>query len=134
MNSWRARCLAVVLMLLTMCGHAWATMDMPNTPAGMFLFHGSAALLDLFLLHSAPAVLNGRLCADTQKLLLASIVGNFAGWLLYMGYAPPTFYNGFMWALTYAQLFRLFIPDRHADHSRLDLVCHRDHLGGSHHY
>ena len=133
MNSWRARCVAALLMLLAIYGHGVATEPLPNTPAGMLMFHGSAALVDLLMLYTAPAVLCGWLCTDTQKLLLASIVGNFAGWLLYMAYVSPIFYNSFMWALTYAQLLRLFIPDRHADPLGLDLVCHPDHLGGSHH-
>ncbi|MFS2027056.1 hypothetical protein [Massilia sp. CT11-137] len=133
MNSWRARCLAGASILLAMYGHAWATGHLPNTPEGMLMFHGSAALLDLLLLYAAPALLHGRLCADAQRLLLASIVGNFAGWLLYVAYVSPTFYNCFMWVLTYAQLLRLFIPDRHADLPWLDLVRHRDHFSGSHH-
>lgn len=133
MNSWRARFMAALLMLLAMAGHAAATDQLPNTVEAMLLFHGSAALIDLVMLYAAPAVLHGRLCADVQTLLLASIVGNFAGWILYIAYVSPIFYNCFMWALTYVQLLRLFIPDHHADPLGLDLVCHRDHLGGGRH-
>jgi hypothetical protein len=122
------------MILLATYAHGWATAELPNAPVDMLLFHGSAALVDLLLLYAAPAVLRGRLCADSQKLLLASIVGNFAGWLLYMAYVSPIFYNVYMVALTYAQLLRLIIPDRHADPLGLDLVCHPDHLGGSHHH
>jgi hypothetical protein len=110
------------LMLLAMYGHSLATANLQNTPVDALLFHGSAALIDLLMLFAAPAVLSGRLCTDSQKLLLASIVGNAAGWLLYMAYAPPTFFNWYMWAVTYAQLLRLLIPDRHADSSRSNLV------------
>ena len=134
MNSWRARCLAVALMLLAMYGHSWATVDLPNTPVHALLFHGSAALVDLFMLYAAPAVLSGRLCTDSQKLLLASIVGNAAGWLLYMAYAPPVFFNCYMWAVTYAQLLLLIIPDRHADPLGSTLVRHPDGLGGDRNY
>lgn len=116
-------------MLLAMYGHGWATHQLPNTPVDMLLFHGSAALLDLLMLYATPAVLNGRLCTDTQKLLLASIVGNAAGWLLYMAYAPPIFYNTYMVAVTYAQLMRLIIPDRHADSTGSTLVRRPDYLG-----
>lgn len=133
MNTWRVRCLGCASILLTMLVHARATETLPNSPVGMLAFHGSAALLDLLLLIAAPAALHGRLCTDCQRLLLASIIGNFVGWLLYMAYVSPIYYNCCMWALTYAQLLRLFIPDRHADLPGLDLVCHRDHLGGSHH-
>lgn len=129
MNSWRARCIAASFMLLAMYGHGWATHQLPNTPVDMLLFHGSAALLDLLMLYATPAVLNGRLCVDTQKLLLASIVGNAAGWLLYMAYAPPIFYNTYMVAVTYAQLMRLIIPDRHADSTGSTLVRRPDYIG-----
>ena len=132
MNSWRARCGAVVAMLAAMYGHSWATSALPNTPAGMLMFHGSAALADLLLLYASPFLLRGRLCLDTQKLLLASIVGNFAGWLLYMAYVSPVYYDGFMWALTYVQLFRFFLPDCHADLPGLDLVRHPHSIGGGH--
>jgi hypothetical protein len=128
MNSWRARGVAASLMLLAIYVHGWATHLLPNTPVDMLLFHGSGALVDLFMLYAAPAVLKGRLCVDSQKLLLASIVGNGAGWLLYMAYAPPIYYNMYMVALTYAQLMRLIIPDRHADPLGLDLVRHPDCL------
>lgn len=97
------------------------------------MFHGTGALVDLFMLYSAPAVLYGRLCADTQKLLLASIVGNFAGWLLYVAYVSPMFYDAYMWILTYVQLLRLFIPDSHVDTLGLDLVRHPDHIGSGNH-
>ena len=130
MNSWRARGVAASLMLLATYGHGWATHQLLNTPVDMLLFHGSAALVDLLLLYLAPAVLNGRLCLDSQKLLLASIVGNAAGWLLYMAYVSPIFYNVFMVGLTYAQLLRLFIPDRHADPAGSTLVRHSGCLGG----
>jgi hypothetical protein len=96
----------------------------------MLLYHGSGALIDLFMLYLAPAVLSGRLCVDSQKLLLASIVGNGTGWLLYMAYAPPIIYNVYMVTVTYAQLMRLIIPDRHADPLGLDLVRHPDSFGG----
>ena len=129
MNSWRSRALAASLMLLAIYGHGWATHQLPNTPIDMLLYHGSGALVDLFMLYAAPAVLNGRLCTDSQKLLLASIVGNAAGWLLYMAYAPPVYYDVYMVALTYAQLMRLIYPDRHVDPARSDLVRHSGCIG-----
>jgi hypothetical protein len=134
MNSWRSRTLAASLMLLAIYGHGWATHQLPNTPIDMLLYHGSGALVDLLMLYAAPAVLSGRLCADSQKLLLASIVGNAVGWLLYMAYAPPVFYNVYMVALTYAQLLRLLVPDRHVDTTRGPLVRHPDCFGGDRNY
>ena len=134
MNSWRVRCMAAAIMLLAIYGHGWTTSQLPNTPVDMLLFHGSAALVDLFMLYAAPVVLYGRLCMDTQKLLLASIVGNAAGWLLYMAYASPIYYNLYMAAVTYAQLIRLIIPDRHADSTGSTLVRHPDHFSSGNHH
>jgi hypothetical protein len=100
----------------------------------MLLFHGSAALVDSMILLIVPRILQGRLLDRTQYLLIASVLGNFAGWLLYMGYAPPGIYDGYMWALTVAQIGCLLFTDRpHADSPWLDLVRHRARIGGGNH-
>ena len=91
--------------------HAEITGGLANTPESMLIFHGSAAFIDLLLLHCAPSLLSGALCDDTQNLCLVSIVANFAGWLLYLSYAPPEFYNSFMWGLGCVQSLRLLLVD-----------------------
>jgi hypothetical protein len=127
MTGWRARLGMGLLMLAVLAAHAHATAGVPNTPLGLLVFHGSAALCDAALLLACPALLHGRLCDDTETLLLASVIGNAAGWLLYLAYAPPLFYNAAMGALTVAQGLRLLYVDRHdADHLGFDLVCGRD--------
>ena len=133
MNSWRARFSGCALILIAMYFHDVATERLPNTPIGMLLYHGSGALVDLFMLFSAPAILSGQLCTDTQKLLLLSIIGNFAGWLLYMAYFSPTFYNCVMLAITYVQLLRLFIPDNYVSSPWVHLVRNRDRGRASNH-
>lgn len=133
MTAWRARFLMWLLMAGVLLVHGAATAPLPNTPAAMLLFHGSAALFDWLLLLIAPRLLSGRMLDHTQWLLWASIGGNAAGWWLYMGYAAPSYYNVFMWWLTIAQWCRLAIPDRHADTPGFDLVPHRDRLGGGYH-
>lgn len=130
MNSWRARFQMWLLITGILASHAVAMESIPNEPEAMLLFHGSAALLDFLLLCVAPRLLSGRLCDHTQWLLLASICGNATGWILYMGYAPPSYYDWFMWWLTVAQWISLLIPDRYADYPGRDLVRHRDHFGG----
>ena len=123
--------LIVAVMLL----HQFATDQLPNTPIAMLVFHGSAALSDLLLLQVTPMILIGRLCVNSQCLLLASIMGNFAGWLLYMSYAPPSIYNNYMLAITVAQVSRLFIRDRtDADNTWINMVPDRNHICGSEHY
>jgi len=115
MNAWRSRVLLAALMLLTMNIHAWVMADVPNTDEGMALMHGSAALVDFFILWCAPRFIAGRLCDDTQTLCLVSVVANYVGWIAYTAYAPPIFYNTFMWGLSYVQWARLLLVDRHAD-------------------
>lgn len=115
MNGWRSRVLLAALMLLTMQIHAAVMADVPNTDGGMLQFHLSAAVVDLFLLYCAPRFTAGRLCGDMQTLCLVSIVANFVGWIAYMAYAPPIFYNTFMWGLSYVQWARLLLVDRHGD-------------------
>lgn len=127
MNSWRSRMAMLFLILAAMLGHGIALEAIPNTPEGMLLFHGSAALLDWLLLIIAPYLLVGGLSQDTQWLLMASIFGNYVGWGLYMAYMPPVIYNFSMLLLTGVQIMRLFIPDSHdADDSRNDMVRHSD--------
>ncbi len=77
----------------------------------MLIFHGGAALADLALIHCAPAFLSGPACDDTQTLCLISIVANFIGWLLYLAFFSPIYYDLFMWVLGYVQSMRLLIVD-----------------------
>jgi hypothetical protein len=110
--------------------HSEIASGLGNTPVGMLMFHGSAALTDLLLLHCAPTLLSGALCDDMQNLCLVSIVANFAGWLLYLAYTPPEFYNSFMWGLGCVQSLRLFLVDSDdANHMGLHLVRRPDFLG-----
>lgn len=123
MNGWRSRISLVAVMLLAMQIQAFALDDTPNTDEGMLAFHLSAAAVDLMLLKSAPRFISGRLCSDMQLLCLVSMFANFVGWIAYTAYAPPIFYNAFMWGLSYVQWGRLLLVDHHgADYLRVDLV------------
>lgn len=129
MNDWRFRGVFGILIWVTMQLHSMMTESLPNTDAGMLIFHGSAALVDFILLYSAPSFMVGQLCDDIQRLCLASIVVNFLGWLAYTAYAPPLIYNTVMWGLSYAQWGRLLIvdDDNATDNLGVHLV-HRDYL------
>lgn len=136
MNSWRARGLMLSVILGAMIGHWHLTSSLDNNPVDMLLFHGSAMMTDWLLLWLvAPFLLQGRLLDMTQWILVASMVFNAIGWLLYMRYAPPSIYNISMWVLTAAQWICFFIPDRTdedntSDRSWFDMVRHR-YIGGS---
>jgi hypothetical protein len=131
MNLLRFRVIFALVLGLAIYIHGEATASLPNTDAGMLLFHGSAATVDFFLLYSVPRLLESQLCDDMQTLCLVSIVGNALGWALYMAEFPPVFYNTFMWGLSYVQWARLFMVDRHdANAVGCDLV-RRPHLLGA---
>jgi hypothetical protein len=130
MTGWRARLGMGLLMLAALLAHAHATAGLPNTPLALLVFHGSAALCDAALLLACPALLHGRLCDDTETLLLASVIGNAAGWALYMAYAPPFLYNACMGVLTLAQGLRLlYVDNDDADYLGLHLVRGTDFVG-----
>lgn len=111
MTTWRSRLLTGLAFLLAIDVHQYCTADLPNTPGGMLLFHGSAAAVDLLLLFAVPRFVSGRLCDDMESLCLASILVNFVGFLAYMAYAPPTVYNVLSWSLSYVQWGRLLLVD-----------------------
>ena len=110
-NPWRYRLLAGLLIFVVMQMHSLVTEALPNTPFGMLMFHGSAALCDLMLIYSFPSILDGKLCRNMEALCIASIVGNAIGWFAYLAYAPPFMYNFLMYALTYIQWGRLLMAD-----------------------
>lgn len=130
MNGWRPRLTVIALILALMWAHSYATANLPNTPLGMLLFHGTGALADFALLLAIPYWLTGKLCDDSETLLLIVICINAIGWGLYMAYAPPIWYNGCMWGASIAQWLRLLYVDRHdADSVGLDLVRRGHHHG-----
>lgn len=123
------RLLTVLLLVATWFAHHHATAGLPNTPTGMLAYHGSAALVDLFILATLPRFLAGQLCDDLQTTCLLSIVANFAGWLAYMAYAPPSYYNTVMLGLSIVQFIRLLLVDGDAYPAIGRGVVRRPHLG-----
>lgn len=119
MNTWRHRLLVGLLFWLIFRFYLVITEPLPNSSVGMFVFHIGAAFIDFMLLICANHLLNGKLSDDMQTLCYVSIVFNFLGWILYMAYAPPIFYNGLMGVLSYVQYLRLIMGDRHVDFARL---------------
>lgn len=111
MNGWRSRILTGAIFGASMGIHSMSTAHVSNTDGGMLVFHGSAALFDLFLFYMVPVFLSGQISLDMETLCIVSIVANFVGWISYMAYASPIYYNTFMWGLTYVQAIRLLILD-----------------------
>lgn len=130
MNSWRSRLLTGVLLFTAMQMHSEVSIMLPNTQGGMLAFHGSAALVDLFLIFCVPIFIRGQICSDVQLLCLISMVMNFCGWIGYLSYATPDLYNASMWGLSYVQWGRLLWKDNHdAYHLWGDMVYRADSIG-----
>ena len=113
MNHWRSRVLTGLLFWLSMRVHSEALAFLPNTPGGMLAFHFSAAMVDFFLLVSVSGLVSGRLCDDMEALCWLSMIVNFFGFIAYLAYASPVFYNAVMWGITYVQWARLLVADRY---------------------
>lgn len=123
MNTWRSRTTFGLISFALALIHALAAADVSNTDFGMLIFHGSAVACELFLIYLAPHLLEDRICTDMETLCIVSIIANALGWGLYVAYAPPVFFDTFMWGLSYVQLIRLSIPDRYdADHYGVHLL------------
>lgn len=112
MNPFAIRFQVWLGMALALAAHAFATDSAPNTPEGMLVYHGSGALMDWLLGMVVMTALVGKRATIMRNLILAAICTNFAGWLLYMTYVSPIYYNVAMWGLTCAQCAVLFFPDR----------------------
>lgn len=107
-NSWAARCLYGLTLWLSGAAHHILVGGIENTPEGMFVYHLSAAATDYMLLISASSVLAGRLVRNMQALCFMSMIVNFAGWVLYMAYSPPSTYDYAILGIGYVQFGILF--------------------------
>lgn len=130
MNTWRSRALMAALIVAAMFVHSELMHFKPRGELGMLIYHGSAALFDLFLLRICHFVIECDLCDDMMALCIASIVGNALGWAAYMAYAPPIYYNVFMWGVAAIQGLRLLMTDGDATNFIRSLLVRRRHHRG----
>lgn len=107
-NSWKARLLYGLVLWFSGAAHHEIVQNVSNTPEGMFVFHMSAAATDYMLLMCASSVLCGRLVDDMQCMCFMSMAINALGWVLYMAYAPPVYFEMAIGVLGYVQYARLF--------------------------
>jgi len=106
MNTWQRRLLAGAAFWAVANIHA-ATVIVPNTVAGMLMYHGSAAMVDLACIWIASVSLRDSLRDDIQIILFASMVTNALGWIAYICYISPQYYDVAIAALALAQYARL---------------------------
>lgn len=130
MNKWSYRLFVGLALWLAALTHQKICVDVANTPAGMFLYHGAAALFDFATLVVSAHALEGRLSDDLQALCFASMIVNFLGFLAYMAYAPAIVYNNAIWGLCVVQYGRLLWVDGNGHRLMgFDMVRRRDHGG-----
>jgi hypothetical protein len=114
MNSLLLRFQVFLCMALALAAHAFATDLAANDPEGMAVYHGSGMIMDALLALAVTSALTGQRGRIMGWLMAASIAVNLGGWLLYMAYVSPAYYNGAMWSLTAAQVACLFMSDQFA--------------------
>ena len=115
-NSVTARLIICLALWFSGVAHLNLVGQVENTPEGMLIYHGSAALVDLLLLVCMSSALKGRLVDDMEILCLVSIVTNSVGWILYMAYSSPIVYNNILLGVSCAQYLRLLLGDSYANY------------------
>lgn len=101
--------------------------DFPNTDEGMLVYHGTAALADMYLIYVASELLSGELSFQIQCLNLASIVTNAVGYFAYTQYVSHWFYDLTMLGVGCVLIYKLMrIPDHDSRHSGRALVSDFD--------
>ena len=134
-TGWEARLFYGLALWFANVVHPALVGDQSNTPEGMFIYHGVAALTDCLLLILASYTLRGSLSDSMQDMCLLAMVINFCGWLAYLAYAPPITYNYAIGWLGYVQFGRLLWVDHHGlDRLRDHFVCGPNIRGAPLHY
>lgn len=99
----------------------------PFRPSGEFwdmAYYLLAATCDWLLFRNAHWFVRGKLHRDIQALYTASIVANAFGYVLYLAWSPPSFYNWIIQGINYAIAIRLIITGGH------DVLNHFDNRHG----
>lgn len=129
MRDWKARLFSGLAFYLIASLHQHIYQDVfKNTPDKMLLYHASAALADLVIIHLARYTLTGAVRGDIQRLNLCAIIVNFIGWVAYLAYASPATYNLTIMVLGYVQYIRLLWADQDASNTVGLPLVRRDHL------
>lgn len=123
-NTRRSRLLFLLAMSILQVAHQHLFSGVPNTPEGMLMFHGTAALADMYLIYVASELLSGELSFHIQCLNLASIIANALGYFAYMQYAAPWFYDYSILGIGCVLLYKLlWIADHDSRSASHSLVC-----------
>lgn len=121
LTEWQRRLVAGAAFFFISWIHAHS-FGFKNTPELMLIYHGSAVAADLAIIYIAGHALTGRVSFDIMYINLCSIVVNFMGFIAYMAYLPPSFYNTMMAGVIYAQWARLIWNDDVANFLRFHVL------------
>lgn len=101
---------ALVSSVLTICHH-WGCFDTEG-----LAYYGSAALVDLAII-LALSVIDPvpKMALRLQTIAVISIIINLAGWVTWMLYIPPDWYN-FAYVLLYTWVLITLLRRGKADH------------------
>lgn len=115
-----------MLFVASVVFHEIFLVDIDNTPLGMFFYHGTASIVDYFLLVCTSYILQGKLSQDIQLLCAASMCANFFGWIAYLCYVAPIYYDSSIWLLNAIQLIWLFSGGSYDAHHMGVPMVHRN--------
>jgi hypothetical protein len=107
MNGWMSRMATALAFGLLQWMHSF--IEVSNDPQGLLIYHGSAALFDLAAIYIVSELLTGNLARDLNCLTLASIGINGLGWLGYLLYLDPFWYDSVLTSLIIVSYLRLFV-------------------------
>jgi len=113
---WHGRLSIAALICAGFVAHAYILRDIPNTLEWMLVFHGTAAAFDLLILFCARFLLSDDIRTDFEILSLLSALGNFLGWIAYILYYSPIYYDNGMYFLAIITALRLIIKGDHERH------------------
>ena len=121
LTEWQRRLMAgaAFFVISWVHGHSFG---FKNTPELMLICHGSAVAADLAVIYIAGYALTGRISRDIMYINLCAIIVNFMGFLAYMAYLPPSFYNKAMAGVIFAQWARLIWTDDVASFLRFHVL------------
>ena len=114
--EWAARVTAILAMLVLDDLHEAIFGEPENSPLGVTVYIGTAALCNALSVVFFAHVLKGKLSYDLQRLAFCAIVLNSVSWVLFMAQQSPSSINFLMSMVTYGMFTRVcWVSDNDTD-------------------
>lgn len=115
--DWPGRFTAILFMVILDKAHSVAFGHPQNTPLGVTVYCGTAALFSAAAVVFYSHALQGCLAYDMQRLALCAIFLNASSWIFYMAQESPSIINFLMKMVTYGMFLRVcWINDDDTDY------------------